>query len=292
MKYLITEHKCSPKCGNVNGYTPLHLAAKNGYLEVVKYFITEHQCNLDLGNNDGYTPLHLAAHYGQIEVVKYLTTKHRISPESGNVDGYTPLHLAAHNGQLEVVKHLATEYQHNLECGNVDGYTPLHLAASSGQLEIVRYLIGEHGCNPHITTKDGYTPLHYALEHAKLNTRTTKYLILDNSNCNPECLRSKQHEPVYGARQDGRAEVAKYLTTEHKCRPKHDATKGSTPLVAATINGHAIQDFGAVDTNEASGMVKQTKNDPSAISKVSMMFNCMVQQSCVKYNDLYRHTAV
>lgn len=123
-----------------------------------------------------------------------------------------------------------------------------------------------------ITIKDGYTPLHYALEHARLNIRTTKYLIPDNCNCNPECLRSKRHVPVYGARQDGRAEVAKYLITEHKCSPKHDAAKCYTPLVSTTINGLAIQDFGAVDTNEASGMIKQKKNDPCAISKVSLMF--------------------
>ena len=162
------------------------------------------------------------------------------------------------------MKYLVTEYQHSPEWGNVHGYTPLHLAASNGQLEVVKYLISELGCNPHITTNDGHTPLHCAHGHPRLNA---KYLIPDDCNCNPKCHRSKQHVP------DGRAEVANYLTTEHRCSLEQDATmcKYYSSLTSATINGDAIQDFGGADTNKASGMTNGRKNDPHASSKVKSL---------------------
>ena len=56
---------------NRYGDTPLHLAAKNGYLEIVKC-IMDNIDDKSPKDNQGRTPLHLAAKYNQIDVCKYI----------------------------------------------------------------------------------------------------------------------------------------------------------------------------------------------------------------------------
>ena len=53
------------------GDTPLHTAALNGYLDVVKVLMLQN-INTEPRNNILKTPLHYAAQHGHLEVVKYL----------------------------------------------------------------------------------------------------------------------------------------------------------------------------------------------------------------------------
>lgn len=54
------------------GKTPLHIAAENGYDDVVKALIAA-GAELNCHSDDGRTPLHLAAQDGGITVVQALT---------------------------------------------------------------------------------------------------------------------------------------------------------------------------------------------------------------------------
>lgn len=56
---------------NVKGYTPLHLAAQGGHLEVVRALL-ERGANLEARNEHRDTPLILAARGGHMEVVRFL----------------------------------------------------------------------------------------------------------------------------------------------------------------------------------------------------------------------------
>ena len=55
------------------GHIPLHYAAYNDQLDLVRYFITERSCNPFAENEYKSTPLHLACSNGQLNVVQYLT---------------------------------------------------------------------------------------------------------------------------------------------------------------------------------------------------------------------------
>ncbi len=57
-----------------DGNTPLHRAAENGKLDVVKYFV-ENGADAKAANKDGKTPLHCAAENGHWHIEKYLKEK-------------------------------------------------------------------------------------------------------------------------------------------------------------------------------------------------------------------------
>jgi ankyrin repeat protein len=56
------------------GSTPLHSAAANGHLDVVKFLVAQ-QAEVNAKETDGWTPLHLAARYGYLDIVKFLVER-------------------------------------------------------------------------------------------------------------------------------------------------------------------------------------------------------------------------
>ena len=87
------ENSCHQK--DINGYIPIHRAAQNGHLEVVKTLANFTE-NPNVTNFDGLTPIHLAAMNGHTEVVKYLS-KFTKTPNAPDNNGVTPFLLALWN---------------------------------------------------------------------------------------------------------------------------------------------------------------------------------------------------
>ena len=123
------------------GAAPIHLAALNGHLEIVRFFTIELNCN---SNNiifpveyqgrttgvGGRIALHQAAQGGHLHVVKYLVEQCNCNPSHLDSERVTPLHIAAQWGHLEVVQYLTLEQHRDPLCVAKTNNTPLHIAAA------------------------------------------------------------------------------------------------------------------------------------------------------------------
>ena len=116
-------------------HTPLHLACRNGHLEVVKYLVSEVQCDPNCRTQGNATPLHLACQKGHLEVVKYLVCEVQSDPNHRTQQNETPLHFACLGGYFELVNYLL--YSTAVKCEvikNMTGHSPLGLVLNRNQM--------------------------------------------------------------------------------------------------------------------------------------------------------------
>ena len=83
--------------------SPLHLAAKNGHLQIYQ-FIGEQALDKNPMMDEDITPLHLAAQSGHFDVCKYICDNTINVRPRRNFDDATPLRLAIPGGQVRIVK--------------------------------------------------------------------------------------------------------------------------------------------------------------------------------------------
>ena len=259
----------------VEAVSLLHLAAYHGWKDIVTTLVEVHSCTVFVKDRDNHTPLHYAAYQGHLEVVKYLQW---LDPLEQNSHRKTPLHYACQMGHLDITKYFIDKLRRNpshiykcrhkktpltvahenawlkitgkvsektctFPCRYVyssglydDDNTLLHLACKNGRLNIAHYLIGELQCKPasYTTTSLGRTLLHYACGYGRLNI--TQYLI-EVTHCNPACCDALRITPLHLACSHGKIEIARYLINDCHCDPSCTATNGDTPLHESCSHG-------------------------------------------------------
>ena len=102
---------------NSLGDTPLHIAAKNGYTEIV-YELVIVSAKTETKNLLGNTPLHLAAENGHAETVNVLIAV-GAKVETRNLSGDTPLWLAAKNGHAKTVANINTKNKSSANASSI-----------------------------------------------------------------------------------------------------------------------------------------------------------------------------
>jgi ankyrin repeat protein len=126
----------------VNGQTPLHLAARGGRLDVAGFLLSQKTIDIDYKSRYGLTPLHLAAKKGKTDVVKLLLKQPNLVVGNSNLRNETPLHLAARNGYSEVIQLLLQHSHHDDTCClNREKRTPLQLTAFHGHWNVAGLLL-------------------------------------------------------------------------------------------------------------------------------------------------------
>ncbi len=134
-------------------------AVKQTDLKKLETIIKKKIDDVNKVDRNGRTPMHYAALDGNLEVVKlFLKYNAKVNPNDN--DGYTPLHYAAINGHLEVVQHIV-KHSANVNQINNRVNSPVYYALLKGHIRVVLYLV-EQGVDVNLADKWGNTPLHYA----------------------------------------------------------------------------------------------------------------------------------
>ena len=120
----------------------LHQAVFNGNIESVKSLL-DYDANINqLGRKFGYgSPLHLAVRGGYLNIVQLLIERGAVVDVRDQND-YTPLHNAAWNGNLVMVK-LLLDAGADITAHTYEGYTPLSCAYRNSQVEVIEFIEGK-----------------------------------------------------------------------------------------------------------------------------------------------------
>lgn len=138
------------------GRLPIHYAAENNHVDVLKYLVEEKGADITLPDNYGMTALHVACQNRSTEAAIYLI-QHG-AQLVGDIFGRSPLDFAAKFDAAQIIQYFVQNSPQSLNDTNSYGQTLLHRAVIGGALETVPLL------SPlaNIPDKIGYTPIHYA----------------------------------------------------------------------------------------------------------------------------------
>jgi len=93
-------------------------------------------------SHDGWTPLHLAAFFGRLELVKILLDAGApMMAISNNNEANLPINAAAAGRRNDVVRLLVERGCPPDARASDQGYTALHLAANNGDVELIEFLL-------------------------------------------------------------------------------------------------------------------------------------------------------
>uniref|UniRef100_A0A4W6E6E5 Ankyrin 2 n=1 Tax=Lates calcarifer TaxID=8187 RepID=A0A4W6E6E5_LATCA len=226
---LLLQHMAHPDAATTNGYTPLHISAREGQVETASVLL-EAGASHSLATKV-LLPLHVAAKYGSLDVAKLLLQR-RAPPDSAGKNGLTPLHVAAHYDNQKVALLLLDKgaSPHTMA---KNGYTPLHIAAKKNQMEIATVLL-QFGAETNIVTKQGVTPLHLASQEG----HTDMAALLMSKGAQVNVPTKSGLTALHLAAQEDKVAVAEILA-RNGANLDQQTKLGYTPLIVACHYGNA-----------------------------------------------------
>jgi hypothetical protein len=138
------------------GETQLHHCAENGFTTSVKRLLSIRNINVNVKDVSGSTPLHWAAYNGHIEIVRLLLQNGADVNAKSNYG--STLHWAASHGNVDIL-HLLVENGADLEAQSNDGERALHSAAYHRHLPFIQELISRYHVDINARMNNGSTAL-------------------------------------------------------------------------------------------------------------------------------------
>ena len=142
----------------------IYEACAAGRIDEVQRFVHENRNRVNERSHDGWTPLHLAAFFGHLNIVKALLDAGAgMLIISNNNEANLPINAAAAGRRSAVVKLLVEKGCPPDARSSDAGYTALHLAANGGNTELVDFLL-KAGADRTLRTGGGETAYDLAVK--------------------------------------------------------------------------------------------------------------------------------
>lgn len=234
-----------------SGDTAIHLAAEFGHPLTVGILLKKSPNGVDYMNNRKYSPLHLAAARGYVNILQQLLRvkephdipegSHATDDENDTTEGSfvitahhnrTPLQLAAENGHLAAVQELL---EPKIDDSVRNCSIAFFLAAANGHAPIVERLL-KHGIGNTVVDEEGNTPLHVA---ARAGHVGVILMLPDTPQFAVNPKNAKGWTPLHMAANFGNLRTVKELL-KLGSDIKLVTDNNDTPLLLAAAGGHRL----------------------------------------------------
>lgn len=214
---------------DLKGLSPIHYACESGCVSALLICL-DNNIDPNISFNTGWSPLHIAAKNGQSSILRILTSHQQIKINKTDAHGWTALHWAASNMHPNSVRILLRHPEINVNIIDKEGQSPLHWAAKNGLPDVITALLSHGNINVNSRNHDGSSPLHLA--SMKGNSFAVKAL-LAHPNININIPDDSEVTPLYLAAENGHVAVVKLLMESPGIDINKADTFGYTPLFAA-----------------------------------------------------------
>lgn len=270
VKYLINGFDCCPSHTGHQGRTIVHSACEMGHIHLVDVLLSDFKLlNLSV-DNEGFNPLHVAISYGQEEVAKLLIDKYNCPINFTNNYGQTALHIACFKGYTDFCCTMISEFKAERNALDKEGDTPLDKAIKGGNVKTVHILADEYGCNANIKGCESKPLLHqicgggYAIVLQEL---------ISDFNYDPASVDEDGNTLLHTAALSGRVDVVKVIITKYGAHCLMDGrnSHGQTPLFCACISGHT--ESAKLLVRQGASITVRDNNSHSLLKIVSILEN-------------------
>nr|TKS16447.1 hypothetical protein D5086_0000022740 [Populus alba] len=150
---------------NVDGETPLYIAASSwGHEKVIDEILTN--CiSVDYGGPNGRTALHAASRVGDDGTARKLLEKEKKLTKTTDENGWSPLHYAAYDGRYSATVEVLLEYDASAAyiAETEKKRTALHIAAIRGHVDAMKEIVSGCPACCELVDNRGWNALHYAV---------------------------------------------------------------------------------------------------------------------------------
>lgn len=147
--------------GKYKNETPLKLAVKKNYHDMVRFFIKK-GANTNFKDKDGATALCFVHDLRMAKLLVSNGAKINISIKKGYLKGWTALHFAVSKNQVKVSRYLLNKGANPTSLSNW-GESPLHIAVSVGNVKLFKILYNKKLRN-HLKGYYGNSIMHLVTE--------------------------------------------------------------------------------------------------------------------------------
>uniref|UniRef100_A0A914E1S0 NACHT domain-containing protein n=1 Tax=Acrobeloides nanus TaxID=290746 RepID=A0A914E1S0_9BILA len=268
VQWLVEHGKANVEATDKDGRTVLHYEVIRNKWDVVQWLVEHGQANVEATDNDGRTMLHYAARWNNLDVVQWLVEHGKANVEATDNDGSSVLHYAAELNKLDVIQWLVEHGQANVEATDNGGRTVLHYAAGWNKLDVFQWLV-EHGkANVEATDNDGRTVLHYA---ARWNELDIFQWLVEYGKANVEATDNDGSSLLHYAAQKDKWDVVQWLVEHGKANVEATDKDGRTVLHHAVLRNKCDVVQWLVEHGQAN--VEATDNDGRTVLHYAARWN-------------------